>query len=329
MRGDATRKALIVNDPILDPLLGAKGPEVQREIERLLVGHAQPLIARILARQTREGSAVTISDTDDLAATITLRVIERLRRLAEMPAEGLHDFESYVATLAHNALNDHFRRRFPRRTALKDRLRYVLSTDDRLSLWNTPRGLACGLAGWKSVAHLASAVPLDPRRATAAMRDRRRDAEALVEIFRAAGGPVAFDALVSFTAELWQVADALVSEAADANETALGAQLENRDFLKALWREIRALRAPQRKALLLNLRDAESTDVIGLLVLTGTAKVDELAAALELTPEQLAELWNELPLSDLRIGALLGMTRQQVINLRKAARTRLARRMAR
>jgi hypothetical protein len=43
----------------------------------------------------------------------------------------------------------------------------------------------------------------------------------------------------------------------------------------------------------------------------------------------LDELWDELPLDDLKIAARLGMTRQQVINLRKSARARLARRMER
>ena len=44
-------------------------------------------------------------------------------------------------------------------------------------------------------------------------------------------------------------------------------------------------------------------------------------------PEHLAEIWNELPLDDRTIAGHLGLTRQQVINLRSAARQRLARQM--
>jgi len=44
--------------------------------------------------------------------------------------------------------------------------------------------------------------------------------------------------------------------------------------------------------------------------------------------ERLASLWNKLPLQDADIALLLGITRQQVINLRKSARERLARRVA-
>jgi hypothetical protein len=43
--------------------------------------------------------------------------------------------------------------------------------------------------------------------------------------------------------------------------------------------------------------------------------------------EEFANLWNELPLEDASIASLLGVTRQQVINLRKSARERLTRRM--
>jgi hypothetical protein len=52
----------------------------------------------------------------------------------------------------------------------------------------------------------------------------------------------------------------------------------------------------------------------------------ELAVALEMPPKVLAQLWNDLPLDDLAIASRLGLTRQQVINLRKSARARLARR---
>ncbi|HUR82071.1 MAG TPA: hypothetical protein VM733_15000, partial [Thermoanaerobaculia bacterium] len=83
----------------------------------------------------------------------------------------------------------------------------------------------------------------------------------------------------------------------------------------------------QRKALLLNLRGEDEPNVIALLILTGTAKFDDIAAAREMSGQELAELWNELPLDDLRIAAALGVTRQQVINLRKSARERLRRRL--
>jgi hypothetical protein len=99
-----------------------------------------------------------------------------------------------------------------------------------------------------------------------------------------------------------------------------------RQSLMALWEEVRQLSAPQRLALLLNLRDAGGHGVIELIPATGAATFEELAESLNMTAAALAAVWPELPLEDARIAEMLGLTRQQVINLRKAARERLARR---
>ena len=53
----------------------------------------------------------------------------------------------------------------------------------------------------------------------------------------------------------------------------------------------------------------------------------QIAKALEMADEDFARLWQRLPLDDASIAELLNITRQQVINLRKCARERLARRM--
>ena len=55
----------------------------------------------------------------------------------------------------------------------------------------------------------------------------------------------------------------------------------------------------------------------------GVTAVDALA----LSVERLAEFFNRLPLDDATIAEHLNLTRQQVINLRKSARERLARRL--
>jgi len=55
--------------------------------------------------------------------------------------------------------------------------------------------------------------------------------------------------------------------------------------------------------------------------------MNQIAEVLEMLPEKFAELWNDLPIDDAAIAQRLGITRQQVINLRKSARERLGRRM--
>jgi len=99
-----------------------------------------------------------------------------------------------------------------------------------------------------------------------------------------------------------------------------------RDFLGSLWAEIRLLPPRQAAALLLGLRDREGRNALIFLPATGTASLRQVAEVLGLRPENLVEIWNDLPLPDRRIAEILGLTRQQVINLRKSARERLARR---
>jgi RNA polymerase sigma factor (sigma-70 family) len=314
------------NDPRLEPLLESGGAEL--EIERLLVEVAAPLVHRIVARYCR-ASAHVARDAGDLESTVNLRLLQKLRRVAGSPADAIQDLESYIARLTYNVVNDHLRRRYPERMRLKNRLRYTLTHDARLALWSAPRGMVAGLKPWSGGAVALTSVPLPSGEATRRMRDRRHPAEALHALLEAVGTPVELETLIDYMAELWHVVDLAPVEVEPLEREWQDApsQLERRELLAALWREIEQLRPMQRKALLLNLRDDETVNVVALLVLTGTARLEEIAAALEMSADELAAIWNDLPLDDLRISLLLGVTRQQVINLRKSARERLRRRL--
>src|SRR5262249_22092791 len=97
--------------------------------------------------------------------------------------------------------------------------------------------------------------------------------------------------------------------------------------LRELWKEIGELPRNQRVALLLNLRAEGEKCAMELFPLAGVASMREIAALLEIPAEEFALLWTRLPLDDRSIAERLGVSRQQVINLRKSARKRLERRM--
>ena len=311
-----------MSDPRLVPLIASAGAEA--EIERLLLDVAAPLIRQIVSRY---GGGCLPADVGDLESMISLRLLHKLRRIAASEAEGITDLERYVATVSYNVVNDYLRRRFPERTRHKNRLRYVLAHDPRLALWNAPMGPVGGLKEWEGSVTAATSVTLDPGQATRKMRDRQRPADALHALFGAVGAPVVLETLVDHTAGLWDVPLGPAEVPLAPEHEAAPLQIDRRDLLRALWYEIERLPPMQRKALLLNLRGEETVNVVALVVLTGTARFDDVGAALEMTEEQLSEIWNDLPLDDLRIAALLNVTRQQVINLRKSARERLQRRL--
>ena len=100
-------------------------------------------------------------------------------------------------------------------------------------------------------------------------------------------------------------------------------------FFEQVWREVCQLPVLQRAALLLNLRDSKDGGVISFLPFVGVASKEELARLLEMPYEDFQKIWTELPLDDFRIAQMFGITRQQVINLRKTARERLVRRTRR
>ena len=264
------------------------------------------------------------------SSDLNLRLIGKLRLLGTEQG-SIRQFEDYVATLTYNTVHDFLRRRFPQRGRLKNRLRYVLERDARLSLWNAPSGLSAGLAAWRGSSIVSQRIDLPDERTTGVMLNRDAPADALLAIFRHVGAPVSLDALTDATASLWGVSDAFrpVEEPEQTMEPAPLARAEARQFLAALWKEIQQLRPPHRAALLLNLRDGEGTSAIPHFLVLGIARVDEIALAVGVSADALSAMWSSLPLDDLKIAAMLGTTRQQVINFRKTARQRLARRIAR
>jgi len=313
-----------VNDPILEALLRAADEEcAEREIERLLENPVRPVTEKILARHS-----LSREDAEDVTATVHLRLIAKLRAIRSIADEAIESLESYVATATYNLINDHWRRRFPERARLKSRLRYLLLRDARFAVWPAAGESACGLRAWKG-REAAGEIDVPEQRQGSAIGNPSRPAEALEGLFRLVRQPVLLDGLVAFFAERWNISDApprpVAVEPAAVSDAA--SRTEARDLLRALWPEIRELPPMQRKALLLNLRDNATVNVTSLLVMTGTASYDDLAETLGMKPEELAAIWNDLPLDDLRIASLLDVTRQQVINLRKAARARLSRRL--
>lgn len=317
------------NDPLLIPFIEAADERLRLEqVETLVIKHAAPLIRRIVARCARSDRALREQDADDVISTVTLRLVRKLRFLVG-EREAIGRFDDYVATLTYNTVYDFLRRRFPERSRLKNRLRYVLTRDPRFSLWNAPSGMAAGLAEWGESSIVRQRIELPEASIVRAMRDREAPAEALLAIFRHVGAPVSLDALTDLAAALWRITDSSrpLSEPLQTTEPAPLARAEARQFVKFLWHEIQLLRPPHRAALLLNLRDADGINAIPHFVLLGIARYDEIADALDMAPEELARIWSSLPLDDLKIAKMLQVTRQQVINFRRTARERLARRM--
>ena len=318
-----------MSDPILRAMTATADEESQRhELESLIVEHALPTMRTVIRRFAGANSIVPHAEIEEITATVSLQLVRRLRAGDSLEEDAIHDFEGYVATLTYRTIYDVLRERYPERTRLKNRLRYLLTHDARFALWTTKDGMACGLAEWKGRTDTMNGLFHLREAPSAAARDQRRPAEAVAAIFACAGRPLPLESLVRIAAELWQIVDERIPH--DEIELAdplppHASRFENTQMVEVLWKEIQRLPALQRVALLLNLRDPSGMNAMALFVVLGVASSAEIADAVGVTAAELAAMWSSLPLDDLTIAARLGLTRQQIINLRRSARERLAR----
>jgi RNA polymerase sigma factor (sigma-70 family) len=315
------------HDRVLAPLLSAADDAARRhEVERLIVTRARPVVERVIRRYAGTEWMVRAADADDIASTAILRLLRRLDTVADAGGEPIGDLEDYVATLTYHTIYDFLRQRHPERMRMRNRVRYLLTHDSRFALWDHRGTTLCGSSEWRGRTDVAVAVNITAESASMQMVDDRSPSVALAAVFSHIGRPVVFATLMNVMVSLWRGGNSPAAAQEQAFSDPVDA-LSVRQTLQRLWSEVRLLPVRQRGALLLNLRDTAGGNAVALIPLSGVATFDELAASLEMTAETLAEIWSELPLPDLRIAELFGITRQQVINLRQAARERLSRRM--
>jgi len=315
----------------------------------LIDAHAVPIVKEILASSLRfhlnNKSAASTQDANDLFNDIIANLISRLRNIRSDRAQGaVTNFRGYIATTAYNACNLYLRRKYPRRSRLKNRLRYLLSHDTTFALWtNEASGLICGFAQWRDQGAASPQRPFEKIRqdpieliqnvglASIGM-DRAQLSSLLSALFQSCGGPIKLDDLVNIVADIShekdqpdEPLDSMMQLAAPTLDFDI--MLEQQHMLTLLWQEVCQLPYRQRLALLLNFKDARGQDLLSLLPFTRTATIEQIAEAIDFPLVEFLRLWNTLPLDDATIAGLLGATRQQVINLRKCARERLERRL--
>ena len=320
----------MVSDPLLVEYLENDDPARSGKLlETLVFEQAEPVARSIVWR--RLGTSAPVQDRDDVVGDVMAELIARLTTLQRGESEPIGNLRGYAAVTAHHGCDQYLRLRFPRRHRLKARLRYLMESSRNYELWVSDSGEpACGLVKWRAK---EIRTPLEPGWHHSVSLGAAPDERAIVAaVFEHIGGPMVFDDLVEGVAALSGVGDETPAPWEDAEQHLAAPPsdtLERMDFrqrLEQLWAEIRDLPAAQKAALLLNLRDNSGLAALPAFPALGVATMRQIAAALEIPAEELAGLWGRMPLSDLEIAGRLGLQRQQVINLRKAARQRLARR---
>jgi DNA-directed RNA polymerase specialized sigma24 family protein len=340
-------------DPQLDRFLCAATDALASAALEALLGGETERVVRDTVRRELSGSRLGAAHADDVMGDVRVRLVRKLWSLRRSTEEPIENFHGYVAITAERACYAFFRQQFPERTRFRNRVRYAVSHHAETTLTRDAHGRwLCGTrAGPRRIVASGAARAFfdDPRGwlAGAGLDDAALGSAGLdiatplptliAGILARFDEAVELDRLVDALAVVFgilQTRQTVVHRAAadaadDVPDTTagIGEVLEQRDRLLRVWNEIVELPARQRAALLLNLRDPEGGAVLQMLPSTGVVAQPRIAAALGMDLDQLTRVWNRLPLDDLSIAALLRVTRQQVINLRKSARARLARRL--
>jgi RNA polymerase sigma factor (sigma-70 family) len=331
-------------DPVLEPFLNAPlESAAEHDALRSLIDRVTPVIEGVI--RGKAGATVAATEREELFSEAIVQLIRRLQEIKPDAArQRIANFSGYAAVTAFNVVHAHFRRVHPERQRLRNYIRHVVRKSARFAFWQAQSGqFVCGLASWPgtvagecSEADLDRIPPLSPP-VSVTWNDaisKSQIIRALEHVFEHARKPVELELLVEKIAELFRLPVAPAQATAEEriaeriDETAsVESSLVYRSALVEVWREIDQLPPRQRVALLLGLRDENGSAITSLLVLLRLVTFDELAAAVELSREELAAIWDQLPLPDMAIAERLDLTRQQVINLRKAARQRLGRRL--
>ena len=339
-------------DNLLLPFLEATSEEESRDhLTELISTHAAPVIKgiinyRLCCSVDRTERVPRDPHAEDIYNDVVVHLLTRLNE-CRTASDGrmIGDLRSYVAVVTYHACHRYLRQKYPNRHSLKNKLRYLLTHQSGFSLWEgEDKELLAGFRIWcdcrlaprnaeklQRLAHAPHACL--PIKALTKEVERTRPADLLAAIFDYVGVPLILDDLVNVVAVIWGIKDQETerepTEMADLPDMRPDAEteVEQREYLQQLWSEILQLPVAQRTALLLNLKDAQGRGCITLFPLTGVATMRHIAEALEMPAANLAELWKSLPLDDHAIATRLALTRQQVINLRKSARERLARRL--
>lgn len=343
MRVEAAQAAA-GNDPALIPFLEAPDErEAEQALARLISEEVNPLIKQIVGYKLRacptHENGRSPHEVEDLCSETLVNLLARLSDLRSRRApECIRNFRGYVAVTAYRACYEYLRRKYPQRHKLKNKLRYLLTHQPGFALWETEEGeWMAGLSVWSRRAPREDTRAFANKPAARAATDGASLKELLTSVFQRAGRAIELDELVGIVAEACKIKDqptgregdderARFEDIADERRR-VDREMDRRIYLERLWGEISRMSPSHCAALLLNLKDARGACAVELFLITGVASFAQLAAALGQTEEWLAIIWNRLPVDDLTIAQHLGRSRQQVINLRKSARQRLAKRM--
>jgi RNA polymerase sigma factor (sigma-70 family) len=313
----------------------------------LIAKHAAPIIWRTIRRRfgpsiNQSGAGSVLPDRDDLYQEIVKNLLQRLTYLQSQRSQArISNFRQYVARVAENTCHNYLREKTPARYHLKDTLRNLLERRREFKTWrNDQNAILCGLAGWSEgeidLSHVTAMEELIANFDVKNLKRKSRQSPLLVDlvmqVFKHAKRPIELDDLVEIVAHFLGVVDHpqmsldqnhYIADLLPDSTTGAETRLEMRETLRQLWREV--LRMPKHylHTILLGYSNKNRVDLLSLFLETDSLTFAEFAAALEMTEDELSDLWFHLPLGTAEIADRFDTTSDQVSKWRYFAHQEL------
>src|SRR5712691_7322817 len=147
-------------DELLLPFLHANEKDAAQVLGGLISVYVEPLVKSIVGYRLRvflgqSGVSRQSQDAEDVCGEVVVRLLKRLEAFRRDPdSSPISNLRGYVKVISNNCCFEYVRGNYPLRSALQDRLRYLLTHRDGLALWRgEDEERLCGFAAWLSQRH--------------------------------------------------------------------------------------------------------------------------------------------------------------------------------
>lgn len=344
-------------DSILRSLLDSNGQaDWDRALGEIILNHAVPQVRKVLQLKlgfyvSQSGSNQYNPDAEDVFQEITTKLVHRLNNLISEPEKNtIENFRHFVTTVATNACHDYLRIKSPERARLKKNLRDLLYRHPSFRTWKHGKSSTlCGFAAWEGqpISNASSERLKQFRESPGlyaksilveAIPSRTTPTKIVAGILKWFNSPIELETLVEVFAELTGT-NILPPRSIDPYDDYRNRQpldqtnrcdrrIETREKLILIWNEIKLLHPNQRYALSFGMADEAGENILDLLIREEIVTFAQLATDLEMSLDDLMNLWKQIPMDSATIADFLGATRGQVNQWRFRALQNLRKRLA-
>lgn len=298
--------------------------------------HLRQVVEQAVKQRMQPSTAEEWQDLAEIVGQVLALVLEAA---AKSPAGTLECPEAYAKTVASHEVSKYLAKKYPVRTRVATKLNYLVTKGIGFAIWKPApsQQQQFGFEAWQKstpkankgrIAEFAQSPEACFQRLVGPHANWDVDlAENLAKLLDWLEGPVPFNLVVRAVQRasgLHEVSKVEIDEAVPLrSDVSVQNSVELKEYLRAMWECVTQLALAHRRALLLNLRDANGQGDVRLFPVLGVASKGDIAAALELTEESFGEWWDRLPLSDGEVADLMNVEATQVFGYRSSARRRL------